>query len=148
MTQTPPMDWSLRHRILGIPDPPLRDAPHDYIQGDDGHLHWVGGSEGFAGLSVGAMQTLIELGFLDADGYQNASPTAGVFLQFMKRYPHFTAIGYAIHPDRADARISIEGIESRGVPLGTEALAAFEELAKTADECDIVLPDYARCWWD
>ncbi|MBC8139870.1 MAG: hypothetical protein H7Y38_00355, partial [Armatimonadetes bacterium] len=118
------------------------------VQGDDGRLHWFGGSEAFTGLSVGAMQTLIELGFLDSNGNQNLSPTADVFLRFMKRFPHFTAIGYAIHPDRADVRISIEGVESNGTPLSTEALAAFEELANGADECDIILPDFARCWWD
>ncbi|MBC7804709.1 MAG: hypothetical protein H7145_01035 [Akkermansiaceae bacterium] len=58
-------DWSLRHRILGMPDPLPMDAPNAVTYGEDGRLHWFGGAESFTGLSVGAMQTLIELGFLD-----------------------------------------------------------------------------------
>ena len=140
-------DWSLRHRILGITDPLPFDAPNAVVYGDDGRLHWFGGTEAFTGLAVGAMQTLVELGFVDPDGDTNGSPTVAVFLQFMKRFPQFTAIGYAVHPDRADVRVTIEGVESSGIPLSPEAITAFHELAATADECDTA-PDYARCWWD
>lgn len=141
------LDWSLCHRILGIPDPLPMNAPNAVTYGEDGRLHWFGGAESFAGLSVGAMETLIELGFIDPDGNQNLSPTAATFLGFMKRFPMFTAIGYAIHPDRKDARVTIEGVEASGVALSEEAVAAFRELAETADECDISA-DYAHCWWD
>ncbi len=123
------------------------NAPDAVTYGEDGRLHWFGGAESFAGLSVGTMQTLIELGFLDPNGNQNGSPTIAEFLRFMKRFPEFTAIGYATHPDRQDARVTIEGVEASGAILSAEAAAEFRELAATADECDIST-DYARCWWD
>ncbi|MBC7804708.1 MAG: hypothetical protein H7145_01030 [Akkermansiaceae bacterium] len=65
----------------------------------------------------------------------------------MKRFSEFTAIGYAVHPDRKDVRVTIEGVEASGGVLSAEADAEFRELAATADECDIST-GYARCWWD
>lgn len=137
-------DWSLRHRILGITDAPEDDCLYEDA---DRRLHWFGGAESFTGLTVGAMQTLMELGFLDPENNTNWSPTAGEFLQFMKRFPQFKAIGYAIDPRRADVRVTIEGMEYDGVPLTPEAVMAFHEFAANADEVDIT-DDYARCWWD
>jgi hypothetical protein len=123
------------------------DAPDAVTYDENGRLHWFGGAESFTGLSVGAMQTLIELGFLEPHGNQNGSPTTAEFLRFMKRFPGFTAIGYATHPDRKDSRVTIEGVEASGTILSAEAAAEFRELAATADECDLSA-DYARCWWD
>ena len=137
-------DWSLRHQILGMADPASSDANAD--DSEQG-LRWFGGSASFTGLSVGAMQTLVELGFLNLQGNTNLSPTAETFFDFMKRFPMFNAIGYAVHPARPDVRITIEGVEASGVTLDPATIAAFRTLAADADESDIE-SDYARCWWD
>ncbi len=140
-------NWYLRHQILGIPDPKDMTAfDRDYFQGEDGRMHWLGGAEAFSNLSVGAMSSLMELGFLDPKGETNGSPTAQDFLDFMKRHPMFTAIGYAIHPARADARITIEGMEARA-ELDGDTLREFAEFAETADEQEVRMT-YCRCWWD
>lgn len=140
-------DWSLRHEILGIPDPKsMTECDCIMFWGDDGRPHWFGGTDTFTGLSVGAMHTLVELGSLDLNGYTNNSPTAEAFLRFMEKYPMFTAIGYAVHPARQDARITIEGIETTA-PLNGAALKAFTDFAEEADEFD-AHSSHCRCWWD
>ena len=140
-------NWSLRHQILGIPDPKsVTEFGRDYSYGEDRRLHWFGGTEGFDNLSVGAMMTLIELGFLKPDSEFNNSPTAQAFLDFMKKYPLFTAIGYAVHPARRDAGIIIEGMEASGM-LDEDIVAAFAAFSEGADELDIKF-NYCRCWWD
>ena len=140
-------DWALRHRILGIPDTKsMANHDEDVFHGKDFRLHWFGGTEPFTNLAVGAMQTLVELGFLNPESETNGSPTAQEFLDFMKKYPMFTAIGYAVHPARRDARITIEGIEASAA-LDGPAVAAFTEFSQEADEITIG-SGYFRCWWD
>jgi len=140
-------DWSLRHRILGIPDTKsVTDFESDCFHRDDGRLHWFGGTEAFSDLSVDALHSLIDLGFLNPSDNTNDSPTAQAFLNFMEKYPMFTAIGYAVHPARFDVRIIIEGLET-SAPIDALTMEAFTEFSKGATELD-VKPDLSRCWWD
>lgn len=140
-------DWSLRHQILGIADSKsVTGCGNEYFYDEDFRLHWFGGVEAFTGLSVGAMNTLIELDFLKPDSIANGPHSAQKFLDFMKKCPMFTAIGYAVHPARRDVGIIIEGMET-SADLDADAIEAFTAFSEGADELDIRW-SYCRCWWD
>lgn len=106
--------------------------------------------DGFRGLTVEAMQQLIDEKFLDPEDDQNGSPTAGNFLAFMKEYPFVKAHGYAIGINRRDYRITIEGLEA-DLPEDKDAkiefIIDFVNSFHHADDVTLT-ENNVYAWWD
>lgn len=103
----------------------------------------------FARIDSITLEQLHELndnGFLDLDQTQNESPSVAEIMDFMTKFPQFTAHGYAISSSRPDMRVSLEGVECHS-PLDKEATRAFIALFRLADEFELT-DTYARCWYD
>lgn len=104
----------------------------------------------FCELTAEVMQQLIDENFLDPEDTQNDSPSAGEFLDFMKKYPFVKAHGYAVDVSRSDYRITIEGIEAE-IPSDENVkitfIIDFADLCRDASEFDIG-EKYAYAWWD
>ena len=104
----------------------------------------------FHGLTVEAMQQLIDEKFLDPEDSQNESPTAGDFLDFMKEYPFVKAHGYAIGIDRIDYRITIDRLEA-DLPEDKDAKVGFiiDFVNRFHHADDFTLTeDNVYAWWD
>lgn len=105
-----------------------------------------GGIALFSYLSLATLEKLVSEGFANLRNAQNNSPTLKEFLEFMRQYPIFTANGYAVEAERDDCRVTITGLECKGV-CSPEAAAAFLKFAESADEKK-VKKDSLFCWWD
>ena len=99
----------------------------------------------FKDISVQALEELIELDLL-VDYIQGKAPTLIEYIDFMKKYPGFTAHGFATNPDRDNPFIAIEGLEYRGV-YDIEVLLAFTKLCRKADVFETA-ERYLYCWFD
>ena len=130
----PNMDDALRQNIMGI------KAAYE-----------LGGTESFSGMTLDTLDRLIQEGFVDPEGSQNASPASLQFRDFMDsfRAEGVTAHGYIVSPARDDYRLTIEGLEARSP--NREFRAAFALAFADADELDCDMEhDTAgqRCWYD
>lgn len=107
-----------------------------------------GGLRSFEELTLPQIDRLIDLGILDMDDAQNDAPTVGEIVEFLRGretdgwYVH----GYCISPDRADFRISFEGVGKKSAP-SKQDIIDFATLFRWADEFDIG-DDGVRCWYD
>ena len=99
----------------------------------------------FSDLDYTTMCELMEKGYLDPTDTQNFAPSAGEIKDFLATHRNFTAHGYIINNDRADRRISIEGVE--GIANTAEELEQFTDLFSGADEFTATL-DGCYCWFD
>ena len=118
------MDWTKRNNIIWGSD----DGP----TGND--------IKSFETMDPTTLRELVELGFADPDDTQNYSPSIAEFLELSEIFPGMEFIGYAVSPDRADCRVSVEGFRapfSYGLVNRTHG----------ADEFD-VSADEIRAWWD
>ena len=107
-----------------------------------------GGIVRFEGLGLRELETLVSEGFADPEDCQNHAPSLGEILAFMRRFPDFTAHGYAVDPERNDYRVSIEGVHL-GRIASDEEFSSFMELFRHADEVtcrNTVAGLY--CWYD
>lgn len=116
------------------------------IFGTESGVKYLGGIRRFEGLTVDQLTELEEYGFLYLDDAQNYAPSVGEFIEFMKKFPEFTAHGYAVSVERSDYRVSIEGVEKHGEAT-PEELEAFEDLFSDADEFTAT-SEGLRCWYD
>jgi hypothetical protein len=131
----------------------LPEFNRDYPERDRmlfGHvIEWVeenGGVEHFRDLSVATLKELIARNFADPDERQNDSPSIGQFLQFLEKYPHVKAHGYAVSPNREDYRVSLEGVEYDG-PVSAELYRDFRALSSSADDF-VCTHERLYCWYD
>lgn len=107
------------------------------------------GAVGFDGLKLGQFLELLEGGFLNLDCEHNLSPTIGEFMDFMRKYPKFTARGWAISPERENYEIcpiTIDGIELAG-PFTEYMAIDFIKLCWNADDL-VVNGEGLFCWFD
>jgi hypothetical protein len=81
----------------------------DTLYKDD--RYQLGQYKDFVGLTLPQLEELVEKRFIDPEGTHNYSPSAQDFLNFLRRHPQFTVIGYVIGKEREDYRVSIDGIE-------------------------------------
>lgn len=100
----------------------------------------------FEWLALEDLETLFEGKFIDPEDRQNEAPTAGEFLEFMRKHPHVFAHGYAASPERSDYRITIEGLMAHKAYLTPQAFEEFIIFCRHADELE--LGDHLRSWWD
>ena len=106
---------------------------------------YMGGIKHFDNVTVETLNKLIDEEFLDGDGTQNYSPTVDEFIEFMEKYPNWTAFGYAVSNHRGDYRITVTGIErNEGMTQIDKELEDFVDLARHAEEFDIK----GYCGWD
>lgn len=114
---------------------------------DERNYH--GGIRSFEKLDLATAASLLQKGYLSVDEQQNNSPTVGEILEFCTT--HELAKGWALHGytvsrDRADIRVSIEGIDGVG-PFSVDTIIAFSQLFHDADEFYIDRIS-AHCWYD
>jgi hypothetical protein len=122
-------------------------AVRDELLGIQPDAKYAGGVERFKNLTVQKLEQLNVLGFLDPADQQNYAPTMDQFFVFMQEYPRFTAHGYAVHKNREDYRVAIEGLELNK-PTPAERLV-FRKFIKRADtdayQCSA---QRCYCWFD
>ena len=106
---------------------------------------YFGGIKHFDALNANDIEWLMQNGFLDANEGQNKSPSTIEFLEFLKKYTHYVAFGYAVSPDRFDYGITITGIKSAKTANDKIEMGDFAKFGKNADEFRIAPP---RAWWD
>jgi len=97
-------------------------------------------------ITLPALEILFAERFIYPESRQNASPTAQMFLEFMRKYPSATAHGYAIGPDRWDYRVTLEGLFVSAQAVTPELREAFLALCKDADE--LRTDGDLSAWWD
>lgn len=107
---------------------------------------YLGGCESFKGLTLEALDLLLDEGFIDPEECQNCSPTTVEFKEFMEMYPEVKLHGYIVSPERSDYRMTIEGLEYCG-DVSKEMLQEFVNRYRFAD--DFICNDgYLYCWFD
>lgn len=126
----------------------------DNIIFDDEEIpkHYTCGLASFYNLTLEKLEKLIENKFIDLDGRQNFSPTVGVFLDFMKKYPFIKAHGYAVCIERDDYRVTLEGLickDSAKKYITSELQDEFKSFSKRY-RADIVKAQKVKLysWWD
>jgi hypothetical protein len=100
----------------------------------------------FHDLPLNVLERLIAENFVELDEWNDCPGVSEAFLPFMQRHPSFKAFGYAVSPEREDARITIEGVEQFG-DLTKDEVIDFVMTFGRADEIQIT-ENYARCWYD
>lgn len=107
--------------------------------------YW-GGIRHFKNLTLAQLTELIELEFCDPAHRQNDSPTIEQFCKFMERFPFLYAHGYAVHRDREDYRVAIEGLSFKG-KVSRGQVIAFRKFCKGADNLT-ANNNELHAWWD
>jgi hypothetical protein len=97
-------------------------------------------------IPLAVLETLLAEQFIRPADRQNASPTAGQFLEFMRKHPVVVAHGYAISRDRPDYRVTIEGLYVPAEDVTPELRQAFSDLCHNADE--LMTEGDLYSWWD
>jgi len=92
-----------------------------------------GGIVKFEGLTLEKLEELLECGFAGPNDEHNLAPTTGQFIEFMRRYPQFTAHGFVTSPKREHCLVSIEGIELEG-EYPEDVLVDFVKLCGGTDD--------------
>jgi len=111
--------------------------PNFYTQG--------GGIRHFTDLDAKTLQELVDMNFADPEDKQNDSPTLGEILEFLKKYPAYTAHGYSVSAERPDYRVSIEGVE-KGIP--SESVQEFQDYMALFRNADEFSNTTMYCWFD
>lgn len=96
------------------------------------------------------LKSLVLLGLVDLDDTQNDSPTVGQFLEFYEKNrcgeEEIIFEGYIV-TDRADSRVSVEGIKLHTELASQKVQKEFIEVFRLADEFTIG-DSMIRAWWD
>ena len=106
---------------------------------------YLSGVRRFKDMDYQTLKWMVDNRFADPEEYQNNSPTIAEFLAFLKEHTNFRAIGYVVSLDRADYRLSVEGIT--GIDLNRDDIMDFCEFVHDADEFEVSLKS-ARAWYD
>ena len=101
----------------------------------------------FNQLSLQQLLQLIELNFIELDEYQNNSPTTEEILEFLGKYPKYTAHGYVVTITRNDYRTTLEGVEKNSYFESKQEKKDFYKLFSQADEL-IIEDNQIYCWYD
>jgi hypothetical protein len=105
-----------------------------------------GDMQRFERLPLFVLKELIEGDFVDMGSWNNCPGVEQLFLPLMEKHPSYCAHGYVISHDRADKRITVEGLET-SCELSTDDLADFFLTFKGADTLRF-LNGVAYCWYD
>ena len=118
-----------------------REILADYFH-DEGR----GGITRFSGVPLSVLQTLLNERFADPDESHNSAPTIDEIRAFMTCWPRVTCHGYFVHIDRDDYRVSIEGVDYKGLP-NLDWVMDFVKQFRFADEF-VCNPNQLYCWYD
>lgn len=125
------------------------DQRDQIIFGEDYNQEkYGGGLRYFDELTISQINQLEEAGIIDREDAQNDSPTAGEMIDFLRErktdgwYVH----GYCISPDRADFRITFEGVGKKTAP-SKQDIIDFSMMFRFADEFS-ANSKALRCWYD
>jgi hypothetical protein len=109
-----------------------------------------GGIKRFEGIALSQLEQIVECGFANPQDQHNFAPSIAALIEFAQEWISSGLIigfeGYAVHPLRDDYRVSIDGLRIQR-PCSDEAVSAFRELARHADELMIESGDL-HAWWD
>lgn len=108
--------------------------------------NYSGGIRRFENLNLDKLKKLAELNFVELNECQNCSPAIREFIEFIEKYPDYTAMGYVVSIERSDYRVSLDGIEK---PFEAESATEKDEFVKlfgNADEFQSYPEMYA--WFD
>jgi len=109
----------------------------------------IGGIVRFKNLSFDQVKQLMEEKFLNPDDQQNSAPTCGEFFSLISKHPQMRAHGYAVTPNREDYRVSIEGVEFRGLITEEIKDSIIKYELNDADVFELSIREgYLYCWWD
>lgn len=114
---------------------------------DEQNYH--GGIRYFEKLDLATAASLLQKGYLSVDERQNNSPTVGEILEFCTTHElakDWMLHGYAVSRNRADTRVSIEGIDGIG-SFSVDTIIDFSQLFHDADEFHIDRTS-VHCWYD
>lgn len=100
----------------------------------------------FENLSLDRLRKLFELNFINPNDKQNDCPTVGEILQFMEKYPEYTANGYVVPLERSDYRVTLTGVCKESPVENADELKDFLALFEKAD--DFVVANEVYCWFD
>ena len=118
----------------------------DHIIFGDADVKQVGGIKDFE-ISLHQLENLIDENFIVLEETQNDRPSTEEFLNFIKRFPIVKAIGFAVDLERADYRVSLDGLKYIGNIDDGFAYVIKNEWEETADEFELT-EIYFRAWWD
>lgn len=116
-------------------------------------IDWEQEAEGikrFEGLTLCHLEQLVECGFANPQERHNFAPSIANSMQFARQWMRcgltLAFEGYVVHPLQEDYGVKLDGMKlPEDCP--SEALAAFREFARHADELTIE-SGYLRAWWD
>ena len=116
------------------------------IFGEYEEKKYIGGLRHFENLTLENLQKLVKENFACTEDKQNDCPTIGEVMEFMTKYPNYTAHGYVVSIKREAYRVSIEGVSKDGAAESAEELKDFKTLFSKADE--LVTGVQMYCWFD
>ncbi len=85
------------------------------------------------------------MNFIDPDEKQNDCPAVKEIFEFMKKYPGYTAHGYAVEKNQSSYRVTLTGVEKEGDLDSLDELKDFADLFGHADELHA---ENLYCWFD
>ena len=106
---------------------------------------YIGGLVSFINLDLERLEELIKNKFVKLDSRQNNSPTVQEFYEFMKKYPHTKAHGYAKSDE--DGRVAIEGLHYTSPRISKDLQLDFMKLCRSADSLTCT-DKKLYSWWD
>lgn len=99
---------------------------------------YLGGVRRFKGITLPQVKELIEKGYLNPEDQQNFSPTVAEMVDFVTVLDHsedWLFEGYAVSPDRADCRVTLDGLYCNcPVDISYDDMVAFVNFARLADD--------------
>lgn len=107
---------------------------------------YIGGIKRFENLSLGTLKKLVSLNFISLDDRHNCCPKVINIINFMEKYPDYTALGYAVSAKRADYRVSLEGVSKNSFADTIKEFDDFLYLFRDADEINTDTKMF--CWFD
>ena len=118
----------------------------EIIFGEHDVKAYYGGVRHFKYLSLDKFEQLIDGNFINLKERQNRAPSVKEIYEFMKKYPSYTAHGYAVSVMRDDYRVSLEGVFKDCGASSVQEFDEFTELFKCAD--DFLTGTIMYCWFD
>lgn len=129
---------------LGLnPNIKMRD---EIIFGEYSKENYVANEREFFDLQLSQLEKLISNNFISNVESHNESPTTSEFLEFMKLYPEYKAIGFVISDQREDYRVTITGLQKESGAETIEELKDFVMLCRCADVFSVEGKMYSN--WD
>lgn len=118
----------------------------DYIIFGSEDVESLGGTKPFE-ISLQQLEDLANENFINLNDITKDRPSAGEFFSFMKLFPMIKAIGFTVDLERADYRISLDGLKYMG-NIDDGFAYTIKNRWEDADADEFELTEiYFRAWW-